>query len=336
MEPMTEVSDGQKLQARAVELVERVQALRKELAKVFIGHQNLVEQLLWAVLAGGHVLLEGLPGLGKTMLVNSLARCMGLSFSRIQFTPDLMPADITGTRIIEEHDGHRQFRFQKGPLFANLVLADEINRATPKTQSALLQAMQEGSVTVGHDTHQLVRPFNVIATQNPIELEGTYPLPEAQLDRFLFKLLIDIPPEDDLVKILDSTTGEAPAQLTTVMSGEEVVEFQSLARQILCGEHLLKWVAVLVRATHPDVDGDEATRRFVRYGASPRAGQAMVLAAKVRALLQARPCVAREDLEATLVPSLGHRLVLSFEAETEGIGIRELLEGWSRRADAAL
>ncbi len=333
---MTDGSDGQRLQDRAAELVARVRALREELAKVFIGHQSLVDQMLWAVLAGGHVLLEGLPGLGKTMLVNSLARCMGLSFSRIQFTPDLMPADITGTRIVEEHDGHRRFRFQEGPLFANLVLGDEINRATPKTQSALLEAMQEGSVTVGRDTHRLPRPFHVIATQNPIELEGTYPLPEAQLDRFLFKLLIDIPPQDDLVKILDSTTGESAPVLATVVTGEEVLEFQALARQILCGEHLLRWVAALVRATHPDVNGDPTTRRFVRYGASPRAGQAMVLAAKVRALLGARPCVAREDLEATLLPSLGHRLVLSFEAETEGIGIRELLEDWSRRADAAV
>ncbi|MHC4078162.1 MAG: AAA family ATPase [Planctomycetota bacterium] len=333
---MTEVSDGQELEARAVELVQKVQRLREEVAKVFVGHQNLVEQLLWAVLAGGHVLLEGLPGLGKTMLVNSLARCMGLSFSRIQFTPDLMPADITGTRIIEEHDGHRQFRFQKGPLFANLVLADEINRATPKTQSALLEAMQEGSVTVGRDSHQLAQPFNVIATQNPIELEGTYPLPEAQLDRFLFKLLIDMPNEDDLVEILDSTTGAALPELATAMSGEEVVEFQALARQVLCGEHLLRWVAALVKATHPHEGGDETTRRFVRYGASPRAGQAMVLAAKVRALLQARPCVAREDLQAALVPALGHRLVLSFEAESEGIGVPGLLAGWRRQADAAV
>ncbi len=333
---MTELSDGQKLQERAAELVERVRRLREEVAKAFVGHEELVEQLLCAVLAGGHVLLEGLPGLGKTLLVNSLARCMGTSFSRIQFTPDLMPADITGTRIIEEHDGRRQFRFQKGPLFANLVLADEINRATPKTQSALLEAMQEGSVTVGRDSHELVPPFNVIATQNPIELEGTYPLPEAQLDRFLFKLLIRMPPENELLTILDSTTGEAQPQLTPVMSGAEVVEFQALARQVLCGEHLLKWVAALVRASHPQPDGDEATRRFVRYGASPRAGQAMVLAAKVRALLQERPCVAREDLQEALFPALGHRLVLSFEAESEGIGVQELLEGWSRKADAAV
>ncbi len=332
---MTNLSDGKEIQARANALVDRATQLRQALGQVVMGQEALIEHLLLATLAGGHVLLEGLPGLGKTLLVKTLAGSMGLHYSRIQFTPDLMPADVTGTRVIEDQGGHRQFRFQKGPIFANLVLADEINRATPKTQSALLEAMQEGSVTVGNDTHLLTAPFNVIATQNPIELEGTYPLPEAQLDRFMFKLLVTMPEHDPLVAILGATTSNDRPELSPVMQGSEVVEFQTMARQILCGEHLLRYVAELIRATHPKTSNDEQTRRLVRYGASPRAGQAIVLAAKVRALLDRRPCVSQEDLKHTALPALRHRVLLSFEAEAEGLDVADLLPGWERQAAKA-
>lgn len=332
---MTEISDGNALRARAIQLVDRTRVLRQEIAKSIIGQEELIEHLLLALFSGGHVLLEGLPGLGKTLLVKTLAECMGLESSRIQFTPDLMPADITGTRVIEDHEGSRTFRFQKGPIFSNLVLADEINRATPKTQSALLEAMQEATVTVANSTFELARPFSVIATQNPIELEGTYPLPEAQLDRFLFKLDVGIPSEDDLVKVLDSTTGALSPALKEVLSGSDLIEIQDLARQILCGEHLLRYVAALVLATHPGPDADPQTNRLVRFGASPRAGQAIILTAKARALLDGRPCVSQEDVDATTLPSLRHRVVLSFEADAEGIGVGELLMEWRQRADKA-
>ena len=333
---MTDVTDDTALRARATDLTHRATALRRELGKAVLGQVDLLEHVVIALLAGGHVLLEGLPGLGKTLLVKSLADCVGLSFSRIQFTPDLMPADVTGTRVIEERAGARAFRFQKGPIFANLLLADEINRATPKTQSALLEAMQEQSVTVGNTTHPLEAPFAVLATQNPIELEGTYPLPEAQLDRFLFKLQVEMPDRADLVSVLDQTTGTAAPELSQILSAADVLEIRTIARQILCGEHLLQYVAALILATHPDGDADERTRRLVRFGASPRAGQAIVVSAKVRALLDGRPCVSREDLDATMLPSLRHRVVLSFEADAEGLGVADLLVEWRRRAERVL
>jgi MoxR-like ATPase len=320
------------LQAEARALIDRVRALRAEVQRAVLGQDALVDDLLVAILAGGHVLLEGLPGLGKTLLVRTLAQSLGIRFSRIQFTPDLMPSDVTGTRIVEEAADGRRFRFQRGPLFANLVLADEINRATPKTQSALLEAMQEGSVTVGGETHRLEPPFLVVATQNPIELEGTFPLPEAQLDRFLFKLEVSPPSLDDLVRILDQTTGGDTPALHAVLSGAELVRFQQIVRETLIGPHLLRFVAELVRATDPIRSGDETTRRFVRFGASPRAGQAIVLAAKVRALLDGRPAVAFSDLEPALLPALRHRVLLTFEAEGEGKTAPDLLAGWVARA----
>jgi MoxR-like ATPase len=324
---------GRDVETRAKALVTRIGVLREELGRAVLGQDALIEDLLTAVLAGGHVLLEGLPGLGKTLLVKSLASCLGLQFTRIQFTPDLMPADVTGTRVLDERGSERSFRFQRGPVFGNLVLADEINRATPKTQSALLEAMQEGSVTIGGETHALPKPFLVVATQNPIELEGTYPLPEAQLDRFLFKLLVENPAVDDLVRILGTTTAAETVTLRTVLSGAEVAEFQQIARSVLCGEHLLRYVAELLAASRPDAaDADEGTRRLVRYGASPRAGQAMVLAAKVRALTDGRPSVAREDVDGVMLAALRHRVVLTFEAETEGRGVAELLPAWQRIA----
>jgi MoxR-like ATPase len=327
-------TDAATAQARSQELAQRLLVLRQEIGRALLGQERLIEDLLVAVVAGGHVLLEGLPGLGKTLLVKSLANCLGLQFSRIQFTPDLMPADVTGTRVIEDHGGERRFRFQKGPVFGNLVLADEINRATPKTQSALLEAMQEHSVTVGGEAHRLPEPFAVIATQNPIELEGTFPLPEAQLDRFLFKLVVGTPPVDEMVRILGATTKGEELQLRPIMGDDELLEFQALSRQVLCGEHLLRYVAELLHATHgDDPDAEEDTRRLVRYGASPRAGQAIVLAGKVKALLAGRPAVSKEDLDQVMLPALQHRVVLSFEADSEGIKVPGLLPRWQRLAE---
>ena len=324
------------LERRVRELGQRVQNLRAQVGGVILGQEPLIHDLLVAVLAGGHVLLEGLPGLGKTKLVKTLASSLGLQFARVQFTPDLMPADITGTRIVEEHGGALHFRFERGPLFANLVLADEINRATPKTQSALLEAMQEGQVTVGGETHPLPQPFAVIATQNPIELEGTFPLPEAQLDRFLFKLMVTAPDHAALVRILDSTTGAPVVELQPLLHGDDVNELHSLARQVLCGEHLLHAIARLLRASDPTAaDADPETRRLVRYGASPRGGQAIVLAAKVNALLDGRPHVSRADVERCVLPALRHRVVLSFEAEAEAVTVDRLAERWLARAFGA-
>jgi len=330
----TELTDTESLRSRVHDLASRVAVLREELGRSLIGQENLVRDVLVAVLAGGHVLLEGLPGLGKTLLVRSLARCLGLEFSRIQFTPDLMPADVTGTRLVDDSGSERRFRFQQGPLFANLVLADEINRATPKTQSAMLEAMQEGSVTVGTQTHILPSPFSVVATQNPIELEGTYPLPEAQLDRFMFKLLVTTPPVPDLVRILDATTGADLPELRPILSGDELIEFRDLAGKVICGDHLLRLVAELLRATDPnDPEADEQTKKFVRYGASPRGGQAIIWSAKVRALLDDRANVSREDLRAGLAPAFRHRVVLSFEADAEGVSVDQLIEPWLRIAE---
>ncbi|MBL8726232.1 MAG: AAA family ATPase [Planctomycetes bacterium] len=327
------------IETRARELLTKVAALRTELSRQVIGQPQLVEDLLVAMLAGGHVLLEGLPGLGKTRLVRALGRGLGLEFARIQFTPDLMPSDVTGTQVIDEAGGQRSFRFQRGPLFAGLVLADEINRASPKTQSALLEAMQEHSVTVAGTTHRLPEPFHVVATQNPIELEGTFPLPEAQLDRFLFRLDVRTPDVTAMTKILAATTGEPAAESSVQLSAAELAELQQLVRHVLCGSHLLRFVAELVLATHPDqTNADERTRRFVRYGASARAGQAIVLGAKARALLAGRPAVVQADLDACLLPALQHRVLLGFEAEAERVAVGDLLPTWAntaqRRANA--
>ncbi|MBK8980627.1 MAG: AAA family ATPase [Planctomycetes bacterium] len=311
-----------------------VDRLRAQLGRRILGQPALIDDCLVALVAGGHVLLEGMPGLGKTSLVHALAEGLGLQFARIQFTPDLMPADVTGTRIVDERaGGELTFRFQAGPVFTNLLLADEINRATPKTQSALLEAMQEGSVTVGESTRPLPRPFVVVATQNPIELEGTFPLPEAQLDRFMFQLVVPRPSVDTLVEVLEATTAPRGEALAPVLSAEELLRAQQLAREVLCGRHLLRYVAELIAATDPDLpDAPAPTRRFVRYGASPRAAQAIVLGGKVRALLDGRPSVERDDLARCLLPALRHRVVLTFEAEAEDVRIAELLEGWSAQA----
>ncbi|MBI5852325.1 MAG: AAA family ATPase [Planctomycetes bacterium] len=321
------MDDGRALAAQVTGFAARVATLRERIGRVVIGQDALVGELVIGVLAGGHVLIEGLPGLGKTKLAHALAAGLGLRFSRIQFTPDLMPADVTGTRIVEQDERGLGFRFQPGPLFANFVLADEINRATPKTQSALLEAMQEGSVTVGERTHPLPRPFCVVATQNPIELEGTFPLPEAQLDRFLFKLTVDRP------SVVAATTGAAEANVEPVFSADELVELQATSRRILCGEHLLRFVAELIRATDPqDPEAGDATRSNLRFGASPRAAQSIVLGAKVRALLDARPVVERGDVEACALAALRHRVHWTFEATAEERRVEDLLPGWVEAA----
>ncbi|MCS6801319.1 MAG: MoxR family ATPase [Chloroflexota bacterium] len=297
------------------------EAIQREVAKVIVGQTEVVRSVLVALISGGHVLLEGVPGLGKTMLVRTLAETLDLHFSRIQFTPDLMPSDIIGTNIIVEDDhGRRSFRFQAGPVFANLVLADEINRATPKTQSALLEAMQEHTVTVSTAVHRLPEPFFVLATQNPIEMEGTYPLPEAQLDRFFFKLQVSYPPANELAEILDRTTSAAHVVVEKVANGALVEQMGALAREVPIARHVREYAVRLVLATHPDQPGaPPVVRQYVRYGASPRGAQAMILAAKVLALLDGRFNVAFDDLRQVALPALRHRIILNFQAEAEGL-----------------
>jgi len=299
---------------------QHAQAIENEVSRVIVGQKDVLRLVLVSILAGGHVLLEGVPGLGKTMLIRTLGEVLDLQFARIQFTPDLMPADIVGTEILVDQDGQRQFRFQPGPVFANLVLADEINRATPKTQSALLEAMQEHRVTVADKTYTLQEPFFVLATQNPLEMEGTYPLPEAQLDRFFFKVMIHFPTAAELVHILDRTTGAETPRPAAVVSGEQLLGMRALARQVPVASHVAEWVARLVVASHPESpDAPPLVKRFVRYGASPRAGQALLLGAKVSALLAGRYNVAFDDLNAIAAAALRHRLLLNFEGLAEGI-----------------
>ena len=304
----------------AEEFMATSQAIEAEVGKVIVGQHDLVRQTLICLLANGHALLEGVPGLGKTMLVRTVADVVDCAFSRIQFTPDLMPADITGTNILVEEEGRRQFRFQPGPIFANLVLADEINRATPKTQSSLLEAMQEQQVSVARQRYPLDPPFFVLATQNPLEMEGTYPLPEAQLDRFLFKLHVPFPPEADLVAIMDRTTGSAAARGAKVASGAEVVAMQQLARSVPIAPHVTAYAVSVLAASHPDSErAPDLVRQYVRYGGSPRGAQALVLAGKIQALLDGRFNVAVDDVRAVALPALRHRIILNFEGEAEGI-----------------
>ncbi len=301
--------------------------LEREVHKVIVGHDEIVDQVLVALFAGGHVLLEGVPGLGKTLLVRTLAGCLDLSFSRIQFTPDLMPADIIGTNIIvEDADGRRHFQFERGPVFAHILLADEVNRATPKTQSALLEAMQESSATVAGVTHRLPPPFFVLATQNPIEMEGTYPLPEAQLDRFLFKLRVRYPALEQLNEIIDRTTTSNDPSVERVMTGSETLAARELVREVPIAAHVRHFAATLVMATHPQwEEAPDITRRYIRYGASPRAAQALVLGAKVLALRAGRFAVSIDDVKTIALPVLRHRVILNFEGEAEGIEADRLL-----------
>ncbi len=301
----------------------RLEDARDQIGKVIVGQRELVDAVLVAALCEGHVLLEGVPGLGKTKLLATLGRVLDVGFGRIQFTPDLMPADILGTNVLE---GGR-FRFHEGPVFANLVLADEINRATPKTQSALLEAMQERRVTIGGETRPLPRPFLVMATQNPLEMEGTYPLPEAQLDRFLFKVLVPFPDTDDLVTILQRTTTGHDADPEPVLDGGTLQEMAKMVRDLPAGTHLLRYVSRLVAATHPDSElAPPSVREYVRNGASPRGAQALVLGGKARALMQGRPNLASEDIWEIAKPALRHRLVLGYDAVADGVGADSLIE----------
>ena len=303
-------------------------ALRAEVGKVIVGNREIVDGTLLALIAGGHVLLEGVPGLGKTLLVRTLSDALHLKFSRIQFTPDLMPADLIGTNVVLENpDGGRRFEFQPGPVFSNLVLADEINRATPKTQSALLEAMQEKSVTIAGKTHELGRPFFVLATQNPLEMEGTYPLPEAQLDRFFFKLLVKFPTADELEAILDRTTEAAEPRAEPIFDGRRIAELSKLARQIPIADELKRHAVAIVLATHPDNPlATDAVRRYVRYGSSPRGAQALILGAKIRAILDHRFHVSRDDLHDVARPALRHRMILNFEGQAENVAADEVLD----------
>lgn len=307
-------------------------AVREQLARVIVGHEEVLDGVLTCLFVGGHCLLEGVPGLGKTLLVRTLAQALDLQFSRIQFTPDLMPADILGTNmIVEGDDGRRAFEFRRGPIFTQVLLADEINRATPKTQSALLETMQEGSVTIGGTHYRLEPPFFVLATQNPIEQEGTYPLPEAQLDRFFFKVLVGYPSRDELNAVLERTTRVDASEAQKVLDGRRIIELQRVVRQVIVAPHVRDYAARLVLATHPGgLHAVEAANKWLRFGAGPRAGQALVLAAKVRALLHERFNVGFDDLKSVALPALRHRVLLNFEAQAEGVDadrvVREVLE----------
>ena len=300
--------------------------LRDEIAKAIVGHDEIVEGVLICLFAGGHALLEGVPGLGKTLLIRTLSDALHLKFARIQFTPDLMPADITGTTVVVESDEGRAFEFRQGPLFAQMVLADEINRATPKTQSALLEAMQERSVTVGGETHMLDRPFFVMATQNPIEQEGTYPLPEAQLDRFFFKLHVGYSGRSDLMEIITRTTSGHTPDVQRVLDTEKIKLYQQVVREVNISSDVQDYAVRIVLATHPDEQlATPKVKSFIRFGASPRAAQTLVLGGKVRALLEGRTDVHVDDIKDVTLPALRHRCILNFEAEAEGISCDDIL-----------
>src|SRR5258706_4718961 len=323
--------EGQKgdnpLGQQAESLAEKMQEVRGEISKAIVGQGEVVDGVLIALLAGGHVLLEGAPGLGKTMLVRTLAQAVALKYSRIQFTPDLMPADVIGTGVVQENgDGRKSLGFQPGPIFTNLLLADEINRATPKTQSALLEAMQEKQVTVAHTSHKLDEPFFVMATQNPLEMEGTYPLPEAQLDRFLFKLHVPFPSPENLHDILEQTTRDFETSVQHVLNGQQIMDMRHVVRSVPIARHVQDYVVKLIMATHPGGRGNPLADKYIRYGSSPRGGQTLVLGGKIRALMEARFNVSLEDVRALMLPALRHRIILNFEAHADGRTTDDLLE----------
>jgi MoxR-like ATPase len=322
------MSETEAVRERVGRFRSQIEDLRAEIAKAIVGNREVVDGVITCMLAGGHALLEGVPGLGKTMLVRTLAETLSLTFSRIQFTPDLMPADILGTTVIDEgQGGAKAFEFRKGPVFANIVLADEVNRATPKTQSALLEAMQEHRVSVGKRTHTLDEPFVVLATQNPLEMEGTYPLPEAQLDRFFFKLHVPFPGREELRQILERTTGGSVEPCRPVLDREAILEMQRLVRQVPVAPHVQDYAIRVLQATHPDgPDAPDLTKRFVRYGSSPRGGQAVLLAAKIRALFDSRFAASVDDVRAVVHPAFRHRVLLNFEGEAEGVKTDQVID----------
>ncbi|WP_428306261.1 AAA family ATPase [Lacipirellula sp.] len=318
----------------AEQFVTTFRRIRDEMGKFIVGQQDIVEHVLLAVVSGGHVLLEGVPGLGKTALVNTLAQALHLKFQRIQFTPDLLPADVVGTQVLVDRGGHKSLEFQPGPVFCNVLLADEINRATPKTQSALLETMQEKSVTVAGKTHRLDLPFFVLATQNPIEQEGTYPLPEAQLDRFFFKLFVELPGHDEFAEILRRTGGTKSPTIDPVATGEEILAMGRTLRETPIDDAVQDHLIRVVRGTHPkSEDAPAEVRKFVRHGASPRGAQAILAASRGRALLAGRYHVSREDVDAVAIPALRHRLILSFEGEAEGVKADDLIEKVIEKVD---
>jgi MoxR-like ATPase len=317
-------------------LVAAAARLRAEVQRRIVGQEQVLDEILMALIAGGHALLVGVPGLAKTLMVRSLAEAVHLDFRRIQFTPDLVPSDITGTDLLEEDSatGSRSFRFVRGPIFANIVLADEINRAPPRTQAALLEAMQEHSVTASGETMALPEPFFVLATQNPIEQEGTYPLPEAQLDRFLFDIHVGYPKEDEEIAILRSTTGATGERLSTVLGARELIALQQLVREVVAADSVLRYAAALVRATRPDDDrASDLVKRYVRWGAGPRAGQSLILGAKANALLAGRLVVSPSDVKRVVLPVLRHRVLVNFAAEAEGIGVERIIDDLLARSD---
>jgi len=324
--------EGDDLQA-VEKLSEAYSQISRELAKVIVGQQEVIDQLLLALFSGGHCLLVGVPGLAKTLIIRSLAEALSLDFNRIQFTPDLMPSDITGTEVIQEDKatGSRQFRFLSGPIFANVILADEINRTPPKTQAALLEAMQEHQVTIGGERHVLPEPFFVLATQNPIEQEGTYPLPEAQLDRFMFHVHVDYPSEDDEVRIVQQTTSEFEPQLTPTLTAKEISHLTQVVRKVPVAEHMTRYAVRLARLTRPDqADAPELVKKYVQWGAGPRASQYLVLGAKAKAVFAGRHCVSQEDIRSVALPVLRHRIRCNFNAEADGVTVddisRQLIE----------
>jgi len=323
------------IEAQVSEFKAKYSEIEDEVGKVIVGHKAVVEQTILCLMIGGHALLEGVPGLGKTLLVRTLAQVLDLQFSRIQFTPDLMPADIVGTSIVvSDERGNRSWQFQSGPIFGNLILADEINRATPKTQSALLEAMAEGSVSIAKKTHAMAQPFFVLATQNPLEMEGTYPLPEAQLDRFAFKIHVASPELKDLVTILDRTTGVQTPEPRRIVTGPQILTMKHLVRAVPVASHVKDYIGRLVLATHPDAGtagsgggaSPEITKKYIRFGASPRAAQAIILAAKVLALRDGRYNVSFADVRACLSPALRHRVILNFEGQAEGVSIDTIIK----------
>ncbi len=321
------MSIAESMEQRAQEFVRRYEAVREEIGRVIVGHDEIVHGVLTCLFVGGHCLLEGVPGLGKTLLIRTLAQTLDLKFSRIQFTPDLMPADVLGTNmVVETPEGRRVFEFQQGPIFTQICLADEINRATPKTQSALLETMQEGCITVGGKTYVLEKPFFVMATQNPIEQEGTYPLPEAQLDRFFFKLIVGYSSRQELSTIVDRTTKGQNVESRKVMDGAEIRRWQQLIREVIIAPHVQDYLVRLVLATHPEGEcAVPITNQYIRWGSSPRGAQTIALAAKVRALLGGRYNVSFEDIRRVYLPALRHRVLLNFEAQAEGIVTDDVL-----------